>query len=188
MTPTTQGQEEKNIRIIVGLGNPDPDLLNTYHNVGILALPVLAAHFASESSNETLRYKRYKDSFEYATAGKIVLVKSLVYMNNSGIAVKEAARVLKAKPEEIAIIHDDSDLPIGTFKIVRSGGAAGHNGIRSIIAHLGTEDFTRIRIGIRNPDEVKRKKAGDFVLSPIDASTMKKLKTVFEAIGEKIRE
>jgi PTH1 family peptidyl-tRNA hydrolase len=177
--------EKEKIKVIIGLGNPGAEYCNTYHNAGALALPVLAAHLAPDAE-KPLAFKRYKDLFEYAPAGTFIFVKPFVYMNESGEAVKVALRVLKAKPGEIAVAHDDSDLTIGNFKIAFGGGAAGHNGIRSIVAHLKTEEFTRIRIGIRAANEVTRKKAGDFVLSPITASNMKKLETVFEKIAEKI--
>jgi PTH1 family peptidyl-tRNA hydrolase len=188
MAPTTQAltkEGAREIKIIIGLGNPDPDLLLTYHNAGMLALATLAARLAPDAPIPLL-FKRYKDIFEYAAAGKFIFVKPLVYMNESGEAVKVALRVFKAKPEEIAVAHDDSDLTVGNFKITFGGGAAGHNGIRSIVAHLKTEAFTRIRIGIRDPNEVQRKKAGDFVLSPITGPKMKKLEAVFEKIAEEI--
>lgn len=175
----------RDIKIIIGLGNPDPELLHTYHNAGTLALPTLAAHLTSDTTR-SLMFKRYKDLFEYAVTDTLTFVKPLVYMNESGEAVKSALRMLKAKPKEIAVAHDDSDLTIGSFKIAFGGGAAGHNGIRSIVAHLKTEDFTRIRIGIRDPHEVKRKKAGEFVLSPITKSNMKKLEMVFENIAAEL--
>ncbi|MDR3582665.1 MAG: aminoacyl-tRNA hydrolase [Candidatus Pacebacteria bacterium] len=183
-----EGKKDKGktkIRIVIGLGNPDPNLLGTYHNAGTIALPALAARLAPDAP-QPLAFKHYKGIFEYAPAGAFMFVKSLTYMNESGKAVKEALRVLKAKPREIAVAHDDSDLTIGNFKIAFGGGAAGHNGIRSIVAHLGTEDFTRIRIGIRDANEVQRKKAGDFVLSPIGKANMKKLETVFGEIAEKL--
>jgi PTH1 family peptidyl-tRNA hydrolase len=184
--------EKGEVKVIIGLGNPGAEYCNTYHNAGALALPVLAAHLAPDAPDinakmsTALVFKHYKNLFEYATVGKFVFVKPLVYMNESGESVKAALRVLKAKPDEIAVAHDDSDLTIGNFKIAFGGGAAGHNGIRSIVAHLKTEDFTRIRIGIRAANEVTRKKAGDFVLSPITTSNMKKLEVVFAEIAEEL--
>ncbi len=173
----------KKIKVVVGLGNPDPLLLKTYHNAGMLALPVLAKGF----TDGPLVFKRYKDIFEYARAGALVFVRPLVFMNESGHAVKEALRVLDAVPGELAVAHDDSDITLGRFKIAEGGGAAGHNGIRSIIAHLNTEEFTRIRIGIRDEHEEHRKKAGDFVLSPITASNMEKMEAAFGDIAEELR-
>ena len=108
-------------------------------------------------------------------------------MNDSGRAAKEALRVFKASPANLIVIHDDSDIEIGGFKRSQGGRAAGHKGIQSIIDHLGTEDFMRIRIGIREPDEARRKKAGEFVLSPISANHKKILERVFDEIGIELR-
>lgn len=176
MTHDTQA-----FRVIMGLGNPDPALLDTYHNAGMLALPAIAA--ALTGSEEPLVFKRYKDLFEYAEADGISFVKPLTYMNDSGRAAKEALRVLKADPVALAVAHDDSDLPVGSFKIVRGGGTAGHKGIISIVEHLHTPDFLRIRIGIRDPREVHRKKAADFVLSSISPKDREALTAAFAEIG-----
>jgi PTH1 family peptidyl-tRNA hydrolase len=174
------------VRVIVGLGNPDPDLLHTYHNAGMLALPFLARALAPDDG-AALSFKRYKDIFEYAAAGGYTFVKPLTYMNESGRAVAEALKVLKAGAADIAVAYDESDLPLGSFKIVRDGGAAGHKGILSIIDHVKTPDFVRIRIGVRDPQEERRRKAGDFVLSPISASDMRTLEETFSAIAAKLK-
>ena len=105
-------------------------------------------------------------------------------MNESGRTVKEAMHAFGADIKNIIVIHDDSDLPVGEFKRVAGGGSAGHNGIRSIIDHLHTEDFARIRIGIREKDEVRRKKAGDFVLSPITPADKKIFEEVFQKVSD----
>jgi PTH1 family peptidyl-tRNA hydrolase len=168
-------------KLIIGLGNPDPLLEGTYHNVGVLAVQWLAEHAAQNAAQPAFR--SYKNLFVYATIGAATFVRPLVYMNESGRAVKEAMRVFKARAEDIAIIHDDSDIAIGDFKLAKSGRSAGHRGIQSIIDHLKTQDFTRIRIGIREKDEPHRKKAGDFVLSPITAKDKKVLENVFKNIS-----
>jgi peptidyl-tRNA hydrolase, PTH1 family len=165
--------------IIMGLGNPDPSLAETYHNAGILAVRHLAERAAIAAGGGAPEFKRYKDLFSYASIGGTTFVLPLVYMNDSGRAAKEALRVLGATPADIAIAHDDSDIAIGEFKFARGGRAAGHKGIQSIIDHLKTEDFARIRIGIREPNEERRKKAGDFVLSPISKKDMDSLAAVF---------
>lgn len=181
---------EGGVRAIAGLGNPGPEYLHTYHNVGMLSIPILASFLAPDvfPPGNAPSFSRYKDSFEYTKAGDLSFVKPLTFMNDSGRAVKEALRVLGASPSALAVAHDDSDLPLGAFKIVRGGGAAGHKGILSIIDHLGTDDFLRIRIGIRDPHEVHRKKAGDFVLSPIPPRDMETLEKVFVQIGEMLKE
>ncbi len=191
-TEGTRKEQERGtaVTVIVGLGNPGPEYASTYHNVGMRALPALAAALAPNALplEGGHGFSRYKDSFEYTKAGAFLFVKPLTYMNDSGRAVKDALRVLTAPPSALAVVHDDSDLPLGAFKIVRGGGAAGHKGILSIVDHLHTEDFLRVRIGIRDPHEVRRKKAGDFVLSPISPRDMDVLDEVFVKIGEALRE
>jgi PTH1 family peptidyl-tRNA hydrolase len=170
--------------LIIGLGNPDPALEATYHNVGALAVQWIAEHAAEDAADTTGKptFRAHKDSFAYIKTGSYIFVRPLTYMNESGRAVHDAMRVFDAKPEDIIVIHDDSDIPVGEFKRTTGGGSAGHNGIRSVIDHLHTQDFARIRIGIRAPDEAHRKKAGDFVLSPITPADKKVFENVFEKI------
>jgi len=169
--------------LIIGLGNPDPTLEGTYHNVGALAVQWMADH--EEEGAPALKFRSHHNLFSYAKTGNRILILPLVFMNDSGRAVKEAMHVFGATPSDIVVIHDDSDIPVGEFKCVRDGGSAGHNGIRSIIDHLGTEDFARIRIGIRERDEVHRKKAGDFVLSPISAKDRIAFEEVFKNVTKR---
>ena len=166
--------------LIIGLGNPDPILEETYHNVGLIAVQWLAEHGPREGAAESFR--SHKGLFAYRKREKIIFIRPLVYMNESGRAVKEAMRTFGATPEDIVVIHDDSDLVVGAFKLAASGRSAGHKGIQSIIDHLKTEGFRRIRIGIREKDEAHRKKAGDFVLSPITAKDKKTFEEVFRDI------
>ena len=174
--------------LIIGLGNPDPALMDTYHNVGVLAVQWIAEH-AAEHSGATaaaLKFRTYKDRFAYVKTEKYILVRPLSFMNESGRAVHDAMHAFGAEAKNIIVIHDDSDLPVGEFKRANGGGSAGHKGIRSIIDHLHTEDFARIRIGIREPNEMHRKKAGDFVLSPISARDKKTFEAVFEKIASSL--
>ena len=166
--------------LIIGLGNPDPTLENTYHNVGTLAVQWIAEHSAN---GDTPKFRTHKDSFKYIKTATYTLIRPLVFMNESGRAVKDAIHIFGGGIKNIVIIHDDSDIPVGEFKRVMGGGSAGHNGIRSIIDHLGTEEFARIRIGIREKEEAHRKKAGDFVLSPITPAEKKAFEEVFEKIS-----
>jgi PTH1 family peptidyl-tRNA hydrolase len=175
--------------LIIGLGNPDPALENTYHNVGTLAVTWLAARAAEKGDaaagnvGGAPKFRAHKEVFSYAKIGSHIFIRPLVFMNESGLAVKDAMHTFGAAAKDIVVIHDDSDIPVGEFKRVRGGGSAGHNGIRSIIDHLRTEEFARIRIGIRAKDEVRRKKAGDFVLSPITPADKKNFEEVFEKIS-----
>lgn len=166
--------------LIIGLGNPDPLLENTYHNIGVLAVEWLAQDLSENRS--VPEFRPYKGIYSYIKIDNRTLMRPLVFMNESGIAVKEAMRVFKAKPENIVVIHDDSDIEVGAIKYSSGGGSAGHKGIRSIIDHIGTNEFARIRIGIREKNEEHRKKAEEFVLSPITAKDRKIFDEVFSRL------
>ncbi len=171
--------------IVIGLGNPSAEYESTYHNVGLLALEAVVKKIAAESGAE-VRFKKYGDLFEYAKTERMVIVKPLVFMNGSGRAVAEALRVFQSVPQRLIVLHDESDLPVGEFQVSVGRGAAGHHGIESIVDSLHANDFTRIRIGIREPNEERRKKASEFVLQPIRAAHKKILETVFENVAEKL--
>ena len=145
------------IQIIAGIGNPDPEYKNTYHNIGILAVEYLMEEYAEDAQNAT--WQEYKNLFSYRKAGDLIFVRSRCYMNESGRAIAGAARFFGVPPERVTVIHDESDLAVGSFRFAEGGSSAGHKGIQSIIDHFGTPDFPRIRIGIRNLHEVRRKKA-----------------------------
>jgi peptidyl-tRNA hydrolase, PTH1 family len=159
--------------LVVGLGNPGPEFEDTYHNIGMLAVRAIAAGSP---------FKAHKKLFSYAAAGGTAFVIPLVFMNESGRAVAEAMKKFGARPADLIVIHDDSDLPIGAYKLSIGRGAAGHKGVASIIRALGTDGFTRIRIGIRNPREKRRKKAGEFVLKKIAPRDRAAFKEVFASL------
>ena len=131
--------------LVVGLGNPGPKYEWTRHNVGFLVIDQLA-------DRENLPVQRLKHKALTNTAligGKpVLLMKPTTYMNLSGEAVGEAARFYKIPPDRVLVISDDVSLPQGKLRVRRSGSAGGHNGLKSIIASLGTDHFSRIRIGI----------------------------------------
>jgi len=165
------------MNLIVGLGNPGKEYEHTYHNVGRMALE----HWLAQTDADAT-FRRHGDYFEYARSGDIVFVRPLTFMNESGLAVREAAKHFTIKPEDIVVLHDDSDIPPGEYKISFGGGAAGHKGVQSVIDHLHTEDFSRGRIGIRDPQEQTRKKAGDFVLDAVTPTDRNMLAGVFAEI------
>jgi peptidyl-tRNA hydrolase, PTH1 family len=147
------------IAVIAGLGNPGEEYRGTYHNVGWSILDQLAAGTAFRAP----RGKR----FAFArTARGIPLVKPNTFMNESGDGIAQALAFLSVRDTSaLLVIHDDSDLPLGEWRTQFGRGAAGHKGVASIIARLGTRDFWRIRVGIRPDGEPgKRRKAGSFVL------------------------
>lgn len=132
--------------VIVGLGNPTKEYENTRHNVGFMCLDTLAdAHDIKiiEHKHKALIGKGYIEG------QKVILVKPLTYMNNSGESVREIIDYYKVDPEsELLIVYDDIDLDVGRLRIRSKGSAGGHNGIKSIISHVGTSNFCRIRVGV----------------------------------------
>lgn len=136
--------------IIVGLGNPENKYLKTFHNMGYLAVGDAADIFG-------VKFKKKECEALVAEANvggeKVILAKPLTYMNNSGRAVKQLLAKYKAGPESLVVLYDDYDIPKGKIRIRPEGSAGTHNGMRSVIAEIGTQNFARIRIGIRD-DEV----------------------------------
>ncbi len=130
------------IKLIVGLGNPGHEYVRTRHNVGFMVLDALASQWRF-SFNEHTKWKA-----ELAKHQQLYFLKPLTFMNLSGQAVQACAQFYKIKPEEVLLIYDDVALPIGKLRLRPSGSAGGHNGIKSIIQHLGTDQFPRIKIGI----------------------------------------
>lgn len=145
-------------KLIIGLGNPDPEYALTYHNVGHLFIEALiAAHPKTERK----------------------MLTTDAYMNESGACVEKAIKKYKLKPAEILVVQDDSDIPIGSWKISFGRNAGGHRGIQNIIDHLRTNGFWRLRVGIRPLLEKRRQKAEDLVLKKISAADRKKIDAVF---------
>jgi PTH1 family peptidyl-tRNA hydrolase len=135
------------MRILVGLGNPGPRYAGHRHNIGFMALDEIArrhgfgpwrSRFQSEAAEGRIADR------------KVLALKPQTYMNESGRAVGEAMRFYKLPLEDVIVFHDELDLRPGKLKVKRGGGAAGHNGLRSIVAHIG-EDFWRVRLGIGHP-------------------------------------
>ena len=151
-------------RLIIGLGNPGKEYEKTYHNAGFLFVDYLI--------NSQLPITNYK------------LLKTDVYMNQSGNFVKKTLKKYKIKPEKILIVHDDSDIELGKYKISFGRGSAGHNGVQSIIDALKTKNFWRLRIGIRKVSSIKyqvsRKKASELVLKKISEKDLKILSQEFK--------
>ena len=128
------------MKLIVGLGNPGRRYKKTRHNVGFMVIDELVDKWQ----------KSKKANCVYSKQGDIEYIKPLTFMNNSGKAVRSVKDKHKIKPENIIVIHDDIDLPFGEVRISKDVSSAGHKGVQSIINELGTQDFTRVRIGI-NP-------------------------------------
>ncbi|MDY3015438.1 MAG: aminoacyl-tRNA hydrolase [Evtepia sp.] len=131
--------------LVVGLGNPGPKYEWTRHNMGFLVVDELA-----ERRNIPVQRLKYKALTNTALIGgqSVLLMKPTTYMNLSGESVGQAARFYKIPPERVLVLSDDVSLPQGKLRVRRSGSAGGHNGLKNIIAHLGTDQFPRIKIGV----------------------------------------
>ena len=148
------------MKLIVGLGNPTKEYENTRHNIGFMAVDAIGQAYGITVN--TLKHKALigKGMIE---AEKVILAKPVTYMNLSGEAVREISDYYKIPAEDVIIIYDDTTLDVGFMRIRKKGSAGGHNGMKSIIAHLGTEDFPRVKIGIgeKHPGQ----DLADYVLS-----------------------
>lgn len=153
------------MKVIVGLGNPGKQYELTRHNIGFWAVDQL-----SEKWNIPFQKEKWKS---YVAEGvvhgeKVFLLKPFTYMNLSGEAVGAAMRFLKLSTKDLLVIFDDLDLPLGQLRLRQKGSSGGHNGMKSIISHLGTEEFNRIKIGIDRPPTGM--KVVDYVLEPFSES------------------
>lgn len=169
--------------MLVGLGNPGKEFENTYHNVGALALHEIADRLEGEGTPIT--FGAHKNLFRYAKVQNIILIFPLTFMNGSGKAVKEAIKKFGISPKDLTVIHDESDLPLGAYRESKGRGAAGHRGVQSIIDALHTNQFTRVRIGVREDGaEKRREKASVFVLRTVKPRHRKILDAVFETVTD----
>ena len=161
MNGQCQPENLETISAIAGLGNPGKEYENTRHNAGFRVVARIAARYGF-----VLQARKFKANWGTgAVEGrKILLIQPLTYMNKSGEAVGELVRYYGIRPEEVLVIHDDLDLSPGKIKLARGGGAGGHKGVISLIQHLGTGDFPRLKLGIGKP--VHGEPVESFVLQP----------------------
>ena len=136
--------------LVAGLGNPGQKYANTRHNMGFLTVDLLA-----EREGVKLNKVKFKSAYNMINlaGAKCLVMKPQTYMNLSGEAVREASQFYKIPPDHVLVIYDDVALPVGKLRVRPTGSAGGHNGIKNIIAHLGTQDFPRIKIGTGAPEE-----------------------------------
>lgn len=137
--------------LVIGLGNPEPEYSHTRHNMGFDTINILAEKF-------DIKVNKQKFNSIYGTGivggKKVVLIKPQTYMNLSGEAVREFKNFYKPELENVIVIYDDIDIETGTIKIRKKGGPGNHNGMKSVVYELGTEEFARIRIGTGNNDKI----------------------------------
>lgn len=174
------------MKIIAGLGNPGKQYEHTRHNAGLMAVDYLAAELKLPIFNLENKFKAEVAATALGRE-KVIFVKPQIFMNDSGLAIAPLTRFYKVKPEDLLIIHDDKDIPLGEMRCQTGRGSAGHNGVQSVIDHLGSKNFTRIRIGVAS-DKMEKTDAADFVLSKFGKQEIKIIeKNIFPEIGEKVR-
>ncbi|THD29224.1 MAG: aminoacyl-tRNA hydrolase [Rothia mucilaginosa] len=159
--------------LIVGLGNPGPNYAKTRHNIGQMVLDELAKEVGGS-------FKKHSKASAVVVEGrlgfggpKVILMKSLGYMNTSGGPVSAVAKFYGIDPDHIIVVHDELDIPFDTIKLKIGGGEGGHNGLRDITKVLGTKDYYRVRTGIGRPPG--RMDTADFVLKPFSSTEAKDL-------------
>ena len=164
------------MKLVVGLGNKGREYENTRHNMGFMLV------------DRYLQYKNITDKFKEKFNAmyiettinneKVIFIKPMTYMNNSGSAVRSFVDFYKLNSEDILVISDDLDLDLGKFRLRRNGSSGGHNGLKSIISHLGTDNFKRLRIGISNDkDDVI-----NYVLSKFSKKELNDIDTMFDTL------
>lgn len=164
-------------RLFVGLGNPGPDYASTRHNIGFQVVDALAKRYDCAPWKKKFRGMVTVSSAEPA----FLLLKPLTFMNLSGEAVAEAIRFHKLKPNDVIVFQDDLDLQPGQVKIKQGGGSGGHNGIKSIDAHIGP-DYWRVRLGIGHPG-VKGDVITNYVLNPFTKADKAWLEPLLETLA-----
>ncbi|MED1512371.1 aminoacyl-tRNA hydrolase [Bacillus proteolyticus] len=136
------------MKLIVGLGNPGREYELTRHNIGFMAIDELAKRW-----NISLNEQKFKGLFGagFVNGEKVILLKPLTYMNLSGESIRPLMDYYKIDVEDFIVMYDDLDIPVGKLRLRMKGSAGGHNGVKSTISHLGTQEFQRIRMGIDRP-------------------------------------
>ncbi len=166
--------------LVVGLGNPGDNYARTRHNLGFMVADLLAARLGA-------KFKAHKRSGAEVVSGRlaghsVLLAKPRCFMNESGRQVGPLAKFYSVAPADIIVIHDDLDLDFGRIRLKIGGGEGGHNGLRSVVAALGTKDFQRVRIGIGRPPG--RKDPAAFVLENFTATERPEVPTICEQAAD----
>lgn len=163
------------MKLIVGLGNPDKEYDKTRHNVGFMVIDNYLGSVNWSNKFNALYCEKV------INGEKIIFVKPLTYMNNSGNAVVEFVRYFNIDNKDILVIQDDLDLNVGDYKLKMHSSSGGHNGIKSIIASLGNQDFPRLKVGIGS---VKKDEVIDYVLGKFSKSELEVLNELFNTFDK----
>ena len=166
--------------LLVGLGNPGDKYDNTRHNVGFAAIDQLAEELRVPV--QKLKYRALTQTVELGGA-KVLLMKPITYMNLSGEAVGGAARFFKIPADHVLVLSDDVSLPVGKLRIRKGGSAGGHNGLKSIIQHLGTDQFPRVKIGVGEKPHPDYDMA-DWVLGKFTGEDLKAITQAIQRAGK----
>ncbi|MGM9631632.1 MAG: aminoacyl-tRNA hydrolase [Eubacteriales bacterium] len=177
---TENASREPISHVVVGLGNPGAEYLHTRHNAGFLAIDCICRKYGA-----TVNRSSHKGLLGEANiAGKrVILVKPQTFMNLSGECVRAVLDFYKISPDNLIVIYDDISLPVGRLRVRRDGSAGGHNGIKSIIEHLGTQTFPRIKIGVGEKPHPDYDLAS-WVLSEFSDSELKTLESTLPTVCE----
>jgi len=170
------------MKMIIGLGNPGPEYALTRHNIGFLCLDNI-----SKSLNFQEQFTQDKKHHALLLKNKeIILAKPQTFMNLSGGAVMALSTYYKIPPKDIYIIHDEVDLEFGRIKIQKDGGSAGHNGVKSVIESLGTQEFVRWRVGVGKPSKDLHIETAEYVLQNFSKDEQQELNSIYEIIAHSI--
>ena len=167
--------------LVVGLGNPGDDFARTRHNVGAEVVEILAKRHGA-----TLKKGKERARVDQVRIGAslVALAIPLTYMNESGLAVVALVRRYGVEPAQLVVVQDELDLPVGALKVKNGGGLAGHNGLRSIKAHLHSDDFLRVRIGVGKP--VSKEHGADHVLKKFSKRERTEIDVVLEEAADAV--
>lgn len=167
--------------IVAGLGNPTKEYDKTRHNAGFETIDVLA-----DMLGTAVEEKKFKALYGRGIIGgeKVILLKPQTFMNLSGESIREASDFYKVEPDHIIIVYDDISLDVGQLRIRTKGSAGGHNGIKNIIAHLGTQEFPRVKVGVG--DKPKKMDLADYVLSRFSKEDQAKMEEAYKEAAKAV--
>ncbi|MBQ9825507.1 MAG: aminoacyl-tRNA hydrolase [Solobacterium sp.] len=169
------------MKLIAGLGNPGKEYQNTRHNSGFMAIDLLADRLGVSISTNKFNALIAQTRIE---GQPVLLMKPLTYMNESGSALSQAVSFYKIEPQDILVLHDDMDLPVGSVRIRKKGSAGGQKGMKSIISCLKTDEIARIRIGVGHSQKGNHEIVPDWVLSPVSKADREVFDTALKAAAE----
>jgi len=174
------------MQLIVGLGNPGKQYEKTRHNIGFIVIDKISQELQSSTFKMQEKFKA-KISEINKNEKKTIFAKPQTFMNNSGESVRALIDFYKINPKtDLIVIHDDKDIPLGTIKVQKNKSAAGHNGIKSIITHLNTQNFTRVRFGVAPEDPRRIGDTAQFVLKKFGFFEKKKIQMGIKKAVEEI--